>query len=308
MKKGQFRLAIITGSLIFSACNEDGIEFGGHEIKEETENQDHKSNQSKQGVNGGNNLLPAPPHTIEEKMAALTKELEETRARNIELERLIALNDKTLENHQLDSRQANREDAKGSYINLSETHGKEFKSVRIMGIDPSGIRIHRVSGPVYITWKELPRRVQLKFQFSEEDEAAHRQAMTKAGETRRENFAKWKIRQALHDRVERERQLDVKIESILAEIEMSESDIQGRLNELKAWKSKASLQEEFAAEANNDVMRRKAFQSADLARERARQLAELNSNSWIEITVVKSLLQELRDLKTEMELKYSSKK
>lgn len=300
--------AIVAGSLIFSACNEKPIELGANTKEEKEKSEEPTSKGSEKRVNGGGELHGAPAHTIQEKMDALTKELEETRARNVKLERLIALYDKTPEKPQPGSRQAIREEAKGSYIDLSATHGKEFKAVQIMGIDPSGMRIHRLSGPVYITWKELPRSVQLKFQFSEKEEAAHLQAMTKAGEIRREDFAKWKVKQTLHDPAERVRQLDVKIESTLAEIEMSESDVQSRLTELKAWKSKASRQEAFASEAKGEATRRKALQSADLARERARQLAELNSNSWIEITVGKSLLKEMRDLKTELELKYPGKK
>lgn len=308
MKKGQFGLAIVAGTLIFSACNEKPIELGANTKEEKERSQEPTSKGAEQRVNGESGSLAAPTHSIQEKMDALTMELAETRARNIKLERLISLHEKTLKNQKLDPRQALREEAKGSYIDLSQTHGKEFKAVQIMGIDPSGMRIHKLSGPVYITWKELPRSVQLKFQFSEKEEAAHLQSMTKAGEIRREDFAKWKVKQTLHNPAERARQLDVKIESTLAEIEMSESDVQSRLTELKAWKSKASRQEAFAAEASSEVMRRKALQSADLARERARQLAELNSNSFIEITVVRSLLQELKDLKTEMELKNSSKK
>jgi len=85
----------------------------------------------------------------------------------------------------------------------------------------------------------------------------------------------------------------VKMKEIRQEIYDRENAINRKIQEIKAWKSKASQLDARAAEERSKGRLQKSAKQAELARDKADALADQNSDSWV---VIESLKAELNDL------------
>ncbi|HBE97847.1 MAG TPA: hypothetical protein DDW68_11815 [Verrucomicrobiales bacterium] len=72
-----------------------------------------------------------------------------------------------------------RTKAKGTLIDLSSVKGAEYKDVRISRITPLELRVLLPSGPKGVPYALLPEKHQHRFQFSDEEANAYRQAVAK---------------------------------------------------------------------------------------------------------------------------------
>ena len=222
------------------------------------------------------------------------KEITAGKANMSELADSIQLLALELKNKKAAYRVRVRKEAIGQNIDLSETLGEKFKAVRIMAISPLAVKIYTSAGPQNVPLKDLPSKVREMLQMSEEEVAEHLQKQSESATARAKKFEKWKAGQADRDKESAKQAVLQRIKDLREEIFQREDDINKRLQELKAWKSKASNMELEAAREKNEATSRKLERLADLARDKALELTDQNSDSWI---VVGRLKSELEDLK-----------
>ena len=72
-----------------------------------------------------------------------------------------------------------RTKAKGTLIDLSSVKGPEYKGVRVSRITPLELRVILPSGPKGVPYALLPEECRHRFQFSDEEANAYRQAVAK---------------------------------------------------------------------------------------------------------------------------------
>ena len=87
-----------------------------------------------------------------------------------------------------------------------------------------------------------------------------------------------------------------KMKDMQAEIFKREDVIRIKIGEIKGWKSKASQWEANAFKENNQARRKKAIGYSEVYRDKAQELADENSNSYIELARLNNELEDLKRL------------
>ncbi|MCX8237399.1 MAG: hypothetical protein OSB05_01145 [Akkermansiaceae bacterium] len=87
-----------------------------------------------------------------------------------------------------------------------------------------------------------------------------------------------------------------KMKDMQAEIFEREDVIRIKIGEIKGWKSKASQWEANAFKENNQARRKKAIGYSEVYRDKAQELADENSNSYIELARLNNELEDLKRL------------
>ena len=233
---------------------------------------------------------------IKESLDEKTIIFEEAKLRNEELGESIDLIGEEFEKYQARYRAILRKDAIGESIDLSATKGDEYKDVRILSISPLRIRVYMPSGPQEIPLKELTPEILAKLQMSEEEANKFTEKLQSNTALRAEKYKKWK--EGLAERKEEGRKTAIlqKIKDMQAEIFEREDVIRIKIGEIKGWKSKASQWEANAFKENNQARRKKAIGYSEVYRDKAQELADENSNSYIELARLNNELEDLKRL------------
>lgn len=233
---------------------------------------------------------------IEEELAGKSKELEEATNRNDELAGSIDLLEEEFRKYRAQYRAHIRKNAIGQTIDLSATKGEAYKDVRVLTITPLEIKIYMPSGPEQVPLKDLTPEVLEKLQMSEEEATEYTEKLRANAKLRAEKYKKWKEGLAERKEAERKKEILQKMKDMQAEIFEREDVIRIKIGQIKGWKSKASQWEANASKENNEARRDKAMRYAEVYRDKAQELADENSDSYIVISRLKIELEDLKRL------------
>jgi len=302
---GSSLLAIpLAASMFLTGCLEE--EGGGQNYGEQLEGQRFDIARIKEFVEEEKEKLAAFQKAAadSEQVAIMTKELEKVskeietaKTRNSNLADEIELTSVEFSQYQSKYRKMVRDAMVGTKVDLSLTKGDDYKEARVLGIDPTAIKVYRSSGPEGIPIKDLPSAIVEKLQMDEEEAASYLEKLAANEKVRAKQFAQWKEKQS-------EKQPDVAVAEVdgdMKEIRVAiferEQMISRKIQEIKAWKSKASQLDARAADERASGRRHKSERLAELARDKADILADENADSWVVIERLKAQLQYLTRIK-----------
>lgn len=149
-------------------------------------------------------------------------------------------------------RENEREGAVGEVVDLSSTHGDDYKEAKITRVNAAEIGVMVESGPKRIGFEELPPEMQDRFQFSKE-EAEDYAAEVEGRERDRDKAIAAGLQRAAADRAEWEAK----------EFEKEKAESKGRIKDLRA-------QAENARQSARDYRRQASQARSDHAYARAR--------------------------------------
>ncbi|YCM46114.1 hypothetical protein V2O64_08795 [Verrucomicrobiaceae bacterium 227] len=105
-----------------------------------------------------------------------------------------------------------RKKAINELIDLSETKGDDYKSVKITKVTPAHLSVMMATGTEGIPYQQLPRAVQDRFQFGADEAANYHKDLNKKAAQRAENMAGFNDRQKLQQGQAALRELEKKIQ------------------------------------------------------------------------------------------------
>jgi len=180
-----------------------------------------------------------------------------------------------------------RRKAKGTLIDLSSIKGPEYKDVRVSRITPLELRVLLPSGPKGIPFKLLPAELKSRFQFSEEEAEAYRQAVVKL------RIARAKENKVVDAEKENE-QATTEVTETTAAIADKKSQIASLTRRIKAKELEAvrleSLSRQWRVEENNSTRRK----SKSSALSRASKASDEANKIRLGISSAKEMIQQLR--------------
>jgi hypothetical protein len=253
-------------------------------------------------------LAVAEKAALDSKLAAkldadlkkISSEVEASTARNSDLADEVELTVVEFDQYQANYRKMVRDAMVGTNIDLSSRKGDEYRDVRVLGIDPTAVKVYRPSGPESVPFKDLPESLVEKLQMDEEEAARYRNKLASNAAARAKQFQVWKEKQVAKQVEKKDdgarEEILVKMKEVRQEIAKLEHIINGKLQQIKAWKSKASQLDARVAEERAKGRRQKSDKLAELARAKADILADQNSDSWIVIERLKAELDYLERL------------
>ena len=113
------------------------------------------------------------------KLQEVKPELEAAKAKTKEAEASLKTASLKFFNYRNQYRRKIRDLAKGTKIDLSGIKGEEYKDVKISRITPLELRVQLKSGPKGVPYHLLPSEIRERFQFSDEEAEAYKQAVEK---------------------------------------------------------------------------------------------------------------------------------
>lgn len=231
---------------------------------------------------------------IEGDMAKVSGEVEEITGQLDELKASREESRAAFEKYQGAYRVNVRKAVIGQNVDLSATKGDEFKDVRVLSVNPLGIRIYTSSGPVLVPLSEIPSSLKERLQMSDEEAAAYRARQVANAKLRAQKYREWK--KGLTGRQEEAAQKAIvkRLVDIQKEIEAIEKNVNRRILKIKDLKSRASQWEREFAEARDGKRRERALGYSKIYRDQAMKVTNQNSNDWL---TVAALREEEEDLK-----------
>ena len=180
-----------------------------------------------------------------------------------------------------------RTKAKGALIDLSSVKGAEYKDVRISRITPLELRVLLPSGPKGVPYALLPEEHQRRFQFSDEEADAYRQAVAKL------RIARAKANRIIDSDKENEEAITQLTENAAA-ITDKKSQIASLTRRIKAKELEAerleSLSRQWQTEENNSKGRGKKYS----ANSRATKASDEANKIRLAISRAKEMVLQLR--------------
>ena len=180
-----------------------------------------------------------------------------------------------------------RAKAKGTLIDLSSVKGAEYKGVRISRITPLELRVLLPSGPKGVPYALLPEEHQHRFQFSDEEANAYRQAVAKL------RIARAKENRVIDADKENEEAITQLTENAAA-IADKKSQIASMTRRIKAKELEAerleSLSRQWQIEENNSKRRGKKYS----ANSRATKASDEANKIRLAILRAKEIVLQLR--------------
>ena len=243
------------------------------------------------------NQAKADMKEVERLTAAITQNEEDFAKAKLsfqELNESLSTTEQELKQARMNYRAQVRKEAIGQNIDLSETMGEKFKEVRVMAISPLAIKVYMPSGPTTVPLKDLSENVREMLQMGEDEVTEHLKKQDERATARAEKIKKWNEGKADRAKEASKQEILQRMKDLQEEIYEREDAINVRLQEMKAWKSKASNMDLDASREKNEAKSQKIERLAELARDKARDLSDKNSDSWV---VVGRLKAELEDLK-----------
>ena len=231
---------------------------------------------------------------LEEELSEVQEAIDEGLARNSEISDRVELAKLEFEQQQKLARMSARRAAIDQTVDLSSTMGEGFENVRIMGVNPVALKVYQSSGPQTIPFRDIPTKVREMLLMSEEEVEEYLQRKGENAVARAEGLKKWKEGQADRNKEAAKEAYVEKIKALQEQIWKGEDIINIRIKEIKGWKSKASNLELESANETNEKKAARIMRHAELVRDKAQTLADINSDSWI---VIGRLKAELEDLK-----------
>ena len=180
-----------------------------------------------------------------------------------------------------------RTKAKGTLIDLSSVKGSEYKGVRISRITPLELRVILPSGPKGVPYALLPEEYRHRFQFSDEEANAYRQAVARL------RIARAKANTVIDTDKENEEAITQLTENAAA-IADKKSQIASLTRRIKAKELEAgrleSLSRQWQIEENNSKRRGKK----DSANSRAKKASDEANKIRLAISRAKEIVLQLR--------------
>lgn len=183
---------------------------------------------------------------IQSDIAGMTLEIETEEARIVDTKDKIALAKRVIadeatkfNDYRSKYRRAVRLAAKGEEIDLSETKGEKYQSLKITEVTPLHLRVMKPTGSEGIPYQQLPLALQDRFQFSAEEAQAYRDFLAKNTAKRGQEMAAFEKRQqgARADQALREMEAEI--------IEMGKM-ARARLAQAELWENQADAEDENA--------------------------------------------------------------
>ena len=172
-------------------------------------------------------------------------------------------------------------------IDLSSVKGAEYKDVRISRITPLELRVLLPSGPKGVPYALLPEEHQHRFQFSDEEANAYRQAVAKL------RIARAKANRVIDADKENEEAITQLIENAAA-IANKKSQIASLTRRIKAKELEAerleSLSRQWQTEENNSKRRGKK----NFSNSRATKASDEANKIRLAISRAKEMVLQLR--------------
>ncbi len=236
-----------------------------------------------------------------EKLTAILVEVQKVQkaaeAENMELSDQISLTNLELSQYQDQHYAQIRRQSVGKNIDLSETKGDAFKAARILSITPLSLRVVISSGPQSVPLAELPSSVRERLGMSEKHAEVIRAKRAANALARSEKWAEWKATQGKRDKENAMTEIENEIKEKRVEIDALKEAINLRMQQMTAWKSKASGFETRAFETQQRGKSSKSWlKRSDLARDKAEELADLNRHDWTIVARLKAQTAELKKM------------
>jgi len=233
---------------------------------------------------------------LDEELKEISSQVESATARNTDLADEIELTVVEFDQYQAKYRKMVRDALVGTNVDLSSKKGDGYKDVRVLGIDPTAVKVYQPSGPESVPIKDLPAALVEKLQMDEEEADRYREKLASNATALAKQFKVWEEKQVEKKDDAAKEAIQLKMREIREEIVKREHIINRKIQQIKAWKSKASQLDARVAEERAQGRRQKSDKLAELARAKADILADQNSDSWVVIERLKVELNYLERL------------
>lgn len=234
---------------------------------------------------------------IVKQLETISKELEDIKNETDELRASFESTTTEFQQYQLDNRTKVRKAIIGEEVDLSSVKGEGFESVRVLSVNPLGIRIYTSSGPEGVELKDLPTELRERLLMDEEEAQAYRDRLAANAESRAKKYEEWK--KGLSERKEEAAQEAIaqRLKDIQTEVEGLEKQINLRTNKIRDLKSRASQWERNWSKEVNKARRAKAEKYYQYYRDQAQLVTDENSNAYVVIFRLRAEMEDLKALK-----------
>lgn len=233
---------------------------------------------------------------INGKLSEVTKTLEKVTASVDELKASVDESETGFDDYQAKYRAKVREEVVGKNLDFSATKGDDYKSVRVLSVNPLEIRIYRSSGPQSVPLSEIPKDIREMLQMSKEEAEAHEARLRENAQLRAERYKEWK--KGLADRQSEAAQNAIakRLKDIQKEVEAIEKAINLRLLTIQDLKSRASQWERDFSLAQSDKRREKAMKYSQMYRDKAQKLTDTSADGHLVIARLRSEEEDLKGM------------
>lgn len=192
-------------------------------------------------------------------------------------------------------RKAEREAAKGEVLDLSSTKGEGYSACEVLGVSPLHLRVRRPNGAEGIAFQELPKAIQDRFQFSDDEAGRYAAALAKSDAARAKAYREWKQAGAqealkeqqggsLEEQLERTQQLVSKTQKEGDQLKLKGNEWRER--GLRFWKGIPA--------AKSEASRKSLERMASKADEKADEFYELFKAARFEVARLEAIVIELK--------------
>ncbi len=181
----------------------------------------------------------------------------------------------------------------GEVVDLSSTKGAGFELCEIKSISPLHLRISRSAGIMGIPYQELPKGIQDRFQFGEEEAANHQQVMNATLAQRNKQMAQWKkkkgalkaveARKALVQEIARTEKEILQQENLAARHAASAAEWERKAVDLDRKAANAKSQGRISSNPGHARQARNRVKSFDRQANAARQISQRLSEELVEL-------------------------
>ena len=234
--------------------------------------------------------------SAKEKLALEKEKLAALEERRIEIDDKLSAIQLTFEEYRDQYRKAERLAAKGEILDLSETKGESYKESKVLGVSALFLSVMRPDGPEGIPYKELPKAIQDRFQFGEDEAAAYELKMAKSDAARAKQFAEWKAKQNSDTPEAKSSNLEKRLAQTEAQanVKREEGDKYRALSD--EWREKAARYWKSMKKATSDAQLAGIEKTAYRAEEKANTFLDMSRVARSEAVQLASEALEIRTM------------